>query len=265
MDLRSLIPGAAAILLSAAPAAAHAGFLVPVLDASDTSGEVILNASFSDDFPDPDIALHAQDWTIVGPSGERFAFDDIGANGTLTALRVNLESEGTYRLSSGERLGRTGKVARIDGELMRLGGDGMARADLPDGTDILTSQTATVSDIYITRQSATPEVLRSRIGRLAIVPLSDPTAFAPGGAVRFAVRFDGEAMAGQSVSAFVPGGSREEGVPSTTLLTDAMGVSSLACKSEGAHLLMVRHLAAAPEGALTDVRSYSTTLTLICA
>jgi len=150
MDLRSLIRVAAAILLSAAPAAAHAGFLVPVLDASDTSGEVILNASFSDDFPDPDIALHAQDWTIVGPSGERFAFDDIGANGTLTALRANLESEGTYRLSSGERLGRKGKVARIDGELTRLGGDGMARADLPDGTEVLTSQTATVSDIYMT-------------------------------------------------------------------------------------------------------------------
>ena len=265
IGLRSLVAGAVAVCLPvAAPALAHAGFLVPVLDASDTTGEVILYASFSDDFPETDIALRSQDWTLIPPSGAPQAFDKIASSRTRTALQAFLEDEGTYRLSSGERLGRKGQAARIEGELFRLGGDGLDADNLPDGAQILTAQTATVSDLYITRGEPTPSTWSSRIGRLAIMPLSNPTGLAPGDGMDLAIRFDAQPMADMPVTVFVPAGSREEGVAETTYRTDDNGEIRLACDTAGAHLAMVRHLAMAPQGAQTDVRSYTTTLTVIC-
>ncbi len=266
MPARIVLAGATAAFLSAAASAfAHAGFIVPVLDESDTNGQVLLNATFSDSFPEAEIALRSQDWIIVAPSGETIAFDKVASNASRTVLRAYLVEDGTYRLSSGERLGRTSEVARIDGGLIRLGRDGVAKAELPGDAEILTSQTATVSDIYLSRGTPSADVLDSRIGRLAIIPTSDPTNFAPGDTLNFTMEFDGKSLPGMPVTAFVPGGSREEGAPEATLVTGEHGEVSLRCETRGAHLLMVRHLALAPEGAETDVQSYTTTLTLICA
>jgi len=263
---RSSLAGAAATFLSAAaPAFAHAGFLVPLLDEADTSGKVLLSASFSDAFPEADITLKSDAWTIVSPTGEVMAFDKSASTASRTVLRAYLVDEGTYRLSSGERLGRIGEVARIDDAFVRLGSNGIAKEDLPDRAEILTSQTATVSDIYFSRGTPSAEVLDSRIGRLAIVPASDPTDFAPGDSLRVTIEFDGERLSGVPVTAFVPGGSREEGLPETTFVTNEDGRGSLNCQTDGPHLLMVRHLALAPDDAETEVRSYTTTLTVICA
>lgn len=265
MRIRQFVAGAAVALISAAaPAFAHAGFLVPLLDESDTSGKVLLNATFSDTFPEAEIALRSDVWTIITPTGEPKAFDKTVSDASRTVLRAYLLEEGTYRLSSGERLGRTGEVARIDGAFIRLGSDGVAKADLPKGAEIMTSQTATVSDIYLSRGTPGAGMPDSRIGRLAIVPVSDPSVFAPGDRLTFTIEFDDEPLSDMPVTAFVPGGSREEGAPDTTLLSDANGQVSLSCETKGAHLLMVRHLSLAPEGAETDVRSYTTTLTLNC-
>ncbi len=262
---RGPVTGALALLFfSAAPAFAHSGFLVPILDESDTSGEVLLNATFSDAFPEMDIALRSDVWTIITPSGEHVEFERVVSTSTRTVLSACLSESGTYRLSSGERLGRMGEVALIDGQFVRLGSDGLSKDKLPEGASILTSQTATVSDIYISRGPATAGALESRIGTLAIMPSGDPAEFSIGDTFSATIAFGEAGLAGVPVTVFVPGGSREEGHPETTLLTDAQGRVSFTCQVEGAHLLMVRHIAFAPEGAGTDVRSHTTTLTLMC-
>lgn len=266
MPLKHVLAGLAVCLfLPAAPAFSHAGFLVPVLDESDTTGDVILNASFSDSFPEMEIALRSETWTIVTPSGEQIAFDKIGATSARTVLKTRLTEEGAYRLTSGERLGRTGEMARTaDGAFVRLGQDGADKASLPEGTEILSSQTATVSDIYLARGLASENVLASRIGRLAIVPESDPTGLSSGGRLTVKLLFEGAPLAGKDVTVFSPGSAREEGSPETTRTTDAGGRLELAFDAAGAYLVMVRHIALAPDEAETDVRSYTSTLTLIC-
>lgn len=265
MGVRGVLAAAAACFLPAAsPAFAHSGFLYAVLDDADGSGEVILEASFSDTFPEMDIALRSDDWTIITPSGQYEAFDRTASTTKRTVLRAYLDAGGTYRLSSGERLGRTGEVALVDGEFARLGGDGAAKDQLPSDAQVLTSQTATVADIYLTRGAPSQAVLSSRIGQLAIIPLSNPTVFSPGGTFTAQVQFDEAVLAGARVTYFVPGGSREEGVTGTTLNADENGEVVVTCETAGAHLLMIRHLAYAPEGAETDVRSHTTTLTLLC-
>ena len=144
--IRSLLSGAAA-LLAVAPAFAHAGFLVPVTEGTDADGKVLLHATFSDAFPQMEIGLTSEAWVIVTPEGERKDFDRMAERPDRTLLQATLEEEGVYRLSSGERLGRKGEVARIEGEYFLLGRDGLTKESLPDGAEVLTSQTATVSDM----------------------------------------------------------------------------------------------------------------------
>ncbi|MEM7768207.1 MAG: DUF4198 domain-containing protein [Pseudomonadota bacterium] len=266
MRWKHLIAGAAAFILPvAAPAFGHAGFLVPVLDDSMESGEVILHASFSDTFPGSDIALKSEAWTIIHPDGTTGAFDRLVERPAHTILQATLTAPGTYRLSSGERLGRKGEVAKIGDAYVRLGRDGVAAEDLPDGATVLTSQTATVSDIYISRGEPGGDALGAQIGDLAITPHSIPAGLSANEAFTADIRFRGEPLPAALVTHFRPSGSREEEDPATQLTTSETGSIEVSLAEPGEHLLMVRHLAPAPAGSETDVRSYTTVLTLLVA
>jgi len=258
MGLRSLIAGAAASLLPiAAPAFAHAGFLYPIVDRSDGSGEILLEASFTDTFPVPDIALESPGWAIIAPDGTQRQFASVSVTEEATRLRAVLDQEGTYRFSSGERLGRKGEVAFVNGEYVRIGEDGTPRSALPQDARVLTSQTATVSDLYLRRGeggafSALPA------GRLTIRPLSDPTELQPGETLEVEISFDGAPMANTPLIVHTTQAHSE----GRAERTDTKGRFALPVTDEEGALILVRHIAPAPPGATTDVRSYTTTLTL---
>lgn len=263
MRLPEMLTAGAAILLGPAlPAAAHAGFLMPVLDDTGTSGEIILMATFSDSFPVEAIGLKSDHWTIVSPDGTRQDYDRIAETDTRSLLQATLTRDGTYRFSTGERLGRKGEAARVDGKLVRLGRDGMAKESLPEGTEILTAQTATVSDLYVAKgdPGAPPEV---SIGRLEIRPATNPAGVLAGETMVATILFDGAPLAGVPVTYMTPTNSGEEGADDETLMTGPDGRVALSLESAGPHLLMIRHLADAPDGAETDVRSYTTVLTVV--
>lgn len=260
--IRSLLLGAAALFV-AAPAFAHAGFLVPINEAPDANGEVLLNATFSDAFPAMEIGLKSEAWVIVTPDGDRKDFDRMAERPDRTILQATLDENGLYRLSSGERLGRKGEVARIGDGYFLLGGDGLTKETLPDGAEILTSQTATVSDIYLGRGDGPSASLESEIGRLAIRPVADPAGLRAGERFEADILFNAAPLAEYDITFFSPSSSREEGEAGTSLTTDESGRVAFTPDEPGKYLLMVRHIAPAPEGAETDVRSYTTTLTLL--
>ena len=259
--IRSLLLGAAALFV-AAPAFAHAGFLVPINEAPDANGEVLLNATFSDAFPVTEIGLKSEAWVIVTPDGDRQSFDRMAERPDRTILQATLAESGLYRLSSGERLGRKGEVARIDDGYFLLGRDGLTKETLPDGAEILTSQTATVSDIYLARDDGPSASLGSEIGALAIRPVADPAGLRAGERFTADVRFNAAPLAEYDITVFSPSSSREEGEAGTSLTTDESGRVAFTPDEPGEYLLMVRHIAPSPERAETDVRSYTTTLTL---
>ena len=260
MRLCSIVSGMALAFLPAMPAAAHAGFLWPVIDRAEEDGTVRMMASFSDAFPQAEIALKSDQWTVVEPDGTTRAFETVASSTSRTFVETSLPATGTYRLSTGERLGRTGQVALIDDTYHLLGRDGLNADSLPDGTPVLTSQTATVSDFYISRGEISETVLDTRIGRLHIAPIQNPTNLVVGEPFEVQILFEDQAITDQRVIWFAPGGSREEEDPETQLQTDEDGKVTVTPQTAGAHLLMVRRIAQAPEGADTDVRSYTTVL-----
>lgn len=258
MALRSLIVGAAALLFPvAAPALAHAGFLLPILNDADGTGDVIIEASFSDVFPVSEFPLVSDNWAMIGPDGTSQQLDPIAETDSRTLLQVTLQAPGIYRFTTGERLGRTGEIAFMDGNYIRIGSDGVPREDLPEGADILSSQTATVSDLYL-RRGAGGGFSPTRIGRLAITPLTDPTRITPGDTLTLEVTFDGAPLANQPLSVFATS-SAPEGIEHAT---GEDGRFSLPITPNESALVLVRHIAPAPRGADTDLRSYSSTLTI---
>lgn len=260
--IRSLILGAATLVF-AAPAFAHAGFIVPITDSRDDAGKIRFHATFSDDFPQMEIGLTSDAWIIIMPDGERAEFGRLAERPDRTILEATVEKDGLYRFSSGERLGRKGEVALIDGAYFLLGRDGLGKETLPDAADVLSSQTATVSDLYMAFGEGPHEFLESEFGRLAVQPVKSPAKLRVGDRFEADVLFDGAPLCDYDVTLFSPGSSRDEGEPDTVLTTNESGRLSFAASAPGEHLLMVRHIAPSPDGAQTDVRSYTTTLTLL--
>lgn len=252
----------AAAALTATPHAAwaHVGFLLPSTFQVEEGGTVTTIASFSDRFPNVEHPLRSTDFHVLTPGGESRAFGEVHAHDQMTVLTARFDDPGVYRLSSGNRLGRKGQASIIDGSYVRLGRDGLGASSLPEGAPLLTSQTATVSEVYIRSGDADlPEVLTTS-GRLSLsLNAGGADGFTSGSPLAVAVMFDGEPLASTDVIFVSSFGSYTEG-DGTTHQTDDQGQVTLAADRAGPYVVLARHMAEAPEGAETDIRSYTTAL-----
>jgi len=224
-------------------------------------GTVTVIASFSDRFPDPETALRSENFSIITPDGLLAPFDSVEPFSTLTMLESRLEAAGVYRFTTGERLGRRGEAALVDGTFVRLGADGVDAASLPAETEHLTSQTATISEsIVIAGQADWPRLIKTD-GRLSISIATDARPLRTGTPASATVTFDGQPLAGAElavIEAYDGSAGKEDG---DIFRTDERGQALITLDRTGPFTLLVRHISNAPDGAETDVRSYSTTLT----
>jgi uncharacterized GH25 family protein len=254
---------AAAVCLAAlalsAPAAAHTSYLMPSAFSTARADVVTLQASFAEDFYfRPEVAVESQDFHLYRPDGRRDSYDTVQTLRQVTMLESDLTEEGTYRFTTGERLGRTTRQALIDGEWRPLAAD----AAPPRRARVRTSQTATVADVYVTKGAPTDAVLAVNVGRLAIRPLTHPNAVFVDDGFSFVVTFDGAPLANQEIVIDREGGDYEEPrFHNRTMRTGADGRALLSFDRPGVYLIMTRHRAPAPAGAETDERSYTTSLT----
>lgn len=248
----------AAVLAAALPTSAHVGFVLPDSFAFKSCSGLGAVASFSDYFPSPEIGLLAE-FRLVGPEGEIVPFDRVASDHAMTRLEASLEVAGIYRITSGERLGRKGKVALVDGEYVRLGGEDGEAAALPSGAQILTSQTTTVSETYFSCGGQDTAIDMSPVGQLAVTPGKREDN---SGQLRtFQVTFGGVPLAAKEAF-LIPAFAAYSGAHESDEVTvPDDGEIRLEGLLPGVYALLVRHIAPAPEGAETDVRSYSTAIT----
>lgn len=253
---------ASSLLLGAfaPPAAGHVGFILPDAFSYDTCSAAGAIASFSDRFPAPEIALISDGFALITPDGESKPVDRASADHAMTRLEASLGRPGIYRWTSGERLGRTGKVAVVDGAYVRLDAEADTGPVPAGGAPILSSQTATVSEAYFScgAEAGLPDLRPA--GRLAITP--DEVALEAGRPAIFRLTFDGKPLAPDEAALLTAygrhAGEHEDGRPAPATPDGTIRLEPLA---PGIYTLLVRHIAPAPEGAATDLRSYSTALT----
>lgn len=262
MLFKPALMGAAFCILTAGVASAHTSFIKPQAFDLTRGKQVTLYSSFTDDFSNPEIGVKSQNWHYIAPNGVPYAYDTVAEFKQVTVLEGALAQEGTYRFTSGERLGRKGKMIRTpDGGYRPAHGESGEEALPAAGETMVTSQTATVADVFVSRGAPTRKAVDTRVGRLVLAPVSHPNEIYLDEGFVLDVLFDGAPLAGQEMTLYREGGAYADDKGEMRLVSDKDGRLDIRFGAPGVYLLMTRHQAVAPEGAETEIRSYTTSLT----
>ncbi|MEO1027548.1 MAG: DUF4198 domain-containing protein [Pseudomonadota bacterium] len=258
--MRALVLSVAALSLSTAVAADTA--YVKPSDVSPEMGQTIsVEVAFNDVCCEPKYAVRTDTFAVIGSDGDAVDPDRIEIFSTVTVLEHTFTQTGTSRITTGERLGRKGEYVLLDGTYHLVNSPDAEPIDVPEGAPILTSQTATVTDAYVTVGAPDWGAIRRSVGRLAIEPALHPSGASVGLPFIGRVTFDGDPVPGQDVF-LTNEAQRLSGKSGWMTQTDDEGLFTIPLNDPGVSLLMVRMQAPAPQDAETDIRSYTTALTL---
>jgi uncharacterized GH25 family protein len=255
--MRTMAAMWAAGLIGAAPLSAHMPYVLPSLFDAGTRASVTIEASFTEDAFRPEIAMQNAPFEITGPDGKTVPLGAPVLTHDLTLLDVPLPTDGLYRISSGQRVGRMGKMIR-EGESWKVVGEG---AVPPAGATVVDVRSTTLADVYVLRgKPGATGALKPRGTALEIHPLGDPSSYAPGKPARFEILYDGKPLAGEQVSLFREAGFYDGNKQVAIATPDAAGQFAVTAPDPGRYLMLVRHRVG-PSASGGPATSYTVTLT----
>ncbi|MEM9159030.1 MAG: DUF4198 domain-containing protein [Verrucomicrobiota bacterium] len=252
-----------ACLIGGASLLAHSPFVLPNVFSTSKGTKVTVVSSFTEEFFVPDYKMESEDFHFVLPDGTRSEYGNMAIFDQLTILENSLETEGTYRFSTGNRLGRKFKMKKVDGDwdyLRRERKEDGSYVYNADGAETADFQTQTVAVAYVTKGVPTQTVLQQSGVGLEIVPLTHPSEVFVDDGFDFQLTFNGEAVKKQEMKVYRQGGSYEEPKYELIVETNKKGMASIEFEEPGVYVVMTRYRDVAPEGAETPYRSYTTTL-----
>lgn len=260
--IRTISLAVTSVLALASVAGAHTSYMKPSYFSSSRAEVITLQSAFTEDFSNPEVAVQSQDWRFFYPDGSAAHYDKIVSLKQLTVLEQKLGADGTYRFSTGERLGRKGRMYRMpDGSLKPMFNESREKNPQPEGATVVTTQTATVADVYVTKGAPTQAAVDTRIGRLRIEPVTHPSEIYLDEGFTFHLTFDGKPLAGHAMELSREGGAYDDNKGKRQITTGPDGDTTLTFDKPGVYLLMTRQRADAPEGSESDLRSYTTSIT----
>lgn len=241
---------------SAGPAVAHMPYVLPTLFDVGKGDHITVEAAFGEDAFHPEIAMKDAPFHLVAPDGTPSPAGPITYLRDLSVFEADTKVDGTYRVTSGQRFGRKGKMFR-DGDKWVMRGEG---ADPRPGTQEVEVQSATLAEAYVTRGQATQGALKPTGQALEIQPVTHPNAIAAGSSAAFVLLFDGKPLANADITLFRSAGYYDGRKVAAQVRSDASGRFTLTPQDAGTYLILVRHRGASPAGAETPFRSYTYTL-----
>lgn len=255
---RLLAALAAAFALSAH---AHTPYLLPATFDVQPKSTISVDASFTEKFFIPEVAFGSTPFTVTTPSGQILPFSDIHQFKTRTVAEQKLPDEkGTYRLSTGPRLGAIFRAWERDGKT-EVARD--PNQPVPEGAKLTAHyQSLSISEAYVTAGTPTRTALAPYAKGLEIVPGTHPSDLFAGEKFEFTVQFDGQPLANQKVDIYRSPMDLSSQHSAESLKTDAQGRIAWTPAKSGLYLALVRHRAAAPAGAAAPMYGHNYTLSL---
>jgi uncharacterized GH25 family protein len=246
------------IAMTAGSALAHQPYVRPNTFDATGRDHVTVEGSFTEDVFSAEVVMRSDHWHVVGPNGD-LPITAVTYLKDLAVFEVATPADGTYRISTGARVGRTAQMYwAADGAWKMVGEeDGPA----PAGAALVPVQSITTADVYVTRGAPAAEPPAALGQGLELVPLTQPADIVAGEAVTLQLLFDGKPLAAAPVTVFREAGRYDGRKIEAELVTDAQGKVSLTLSDPGAYMTLVRHRLEAPAGAEVPYRSYSHTLT----
>ena len=249
----------AALIASSSAALAHTPYLQPTSFEVNRSGKVSFDASFAEKFFVPEVAFNNSIFTITGPSGKQVTPEFLSVLSVRTIAEHTLKDSGTYRVSTGNRLGKIFKVYKKDGERHSAKDP---KAPLPKGAKLLSFfQSNTKAETYVTKGRPSKQALKATNNGLELVMNTHPNELFVGDEISMNVQYDGKAIDDLTVDVMLAKDQFSTD-KAAYQVTSNQGKLSLNVDQPGTYLLRARHRTKAPEGSVAPVISNTYTLSL---
>uniref|UniRef100_B0SX82 DUF4198 domain-containing protein n=1 Tax=Caulobacter sp. (strain K31) TaxID=366602 RepID=B0SX82_CAUSK len=195
-------------------------------------------------------------WAVVGPDGARTPLTATNLR-ELALVEVTTDKPGTYRVTTGQRIGRTAKAVLVKSEWVFLEDPSKA----PAGTTPVDMQSLTLAEVYVTRGAPNTTALAPVGKGLEFVAVTHPSSIFTGQDAQFVVLFDGKPVKGQVVT-LNAGDDRYANTktPPITLTSDDQGRFTVKVARSGVYQIQARHRVA-PTAADPVGHSYTYALT----
>jgi len=253
----TLVAGAtlAGLLLGGA-AQAHSPYMLPsAFDVSDRK-VVTVQGSFTEAFFSPEVVMKSDAYAVIGPDGKRTPLTPTYLR-ELALVEAPIEAAGTYRITTGPRVGRTAKAALVKGEWVFL----ESPADAPAGAKVVDMTSLTTADVYVTKGKPSAAAVVPVGKGLEFVAITHPSSIFTGENAVFEVLFDGKPVAAQEVT-LNAGDDRYADVktPPKTLKSDATGRFTVKVERSGVYQIQARYrVAPTADGQAGQSHTYSLT------
>ena len=259
--MRTIMTMAAAIMAMAVAGSATADspYLRPNLFDASGRDHVTVEAGFTDDIFAGRVAMRSDHFNVFGPNGEA-ALDGVTYFNDITVFEAPTPVDGTYRISSGRREGRIGRMYRSADAGWKFVGE-EAGVTPPESAQVET-QSITVADVYVTRGVA-GDVPAARGMGVEVVPVTHPGEIVEGEDAVFQLLIDGQPRAGLPVTVFREAGRYDGRLVEANVMTGEDGRFTVRPSAPGAYLTLIRYRGEAPAGAPTPYQSQSHALTFI--
>ncbi|MGB0833218.1 MAG: DUF4198 domain-containing protein [Psychrobium sp.] len=248
-----------ALIASSTSALAHTPYLQPTSFEVNRSGKVSFDASFAEKFFVPEVAFNNSIFKVTGPDGKQTTPEFLSVLSTRTVAEHTLKTEGTYRVSTGNRLGKIFKIYKKDGERHAAKDP---KAPLPKGAKLLSFfQSNTKAETYVTKGKPSQGALAATNEGLELVMNTHPNELFVGDDIDMTVQYDGKGIDDLTVEVMLAKDQFSTDKASYKIKSDD-GKLTLNVEEPGTYLLRARHRTDAPEGSVAPVISNTYTLTL---
>ena len=225
-----------ALLGASSAAQAHSPYLLPNAFDIVERKHVTVEASFTETFFVPDVAMKADDYHVVGPDGSKQPLTPVYTQ-DLAVLEAPTPAQGTYRISTGQRSGRIAKAIYRNGdwEFIEPG------KPVASGERVYDVKSITTADVFVSRGKPDNTALTPRNKGLEFRPLTHPNSLFVGADAKFEVLFDGKPLANQRVSVHAGDKRYSNRKIYAETKTDGAGVFAVKLDRPGIYLAMTRH------------------------
>lgn len=248
-------------LASSSAGQAHMPYILPTLFDVGKGDHITVQSAFAEDAFLPEVAMRDAPFHLVAPDGKDLPIGPVTHLRDLSIFEAAIPAEGTYRVTSGQRAGRKGRMFKVGNDWKMAGESGGA----PAGVEQVEVQSMTLAEAYVTRGQPSQGALKPLGRGLEIQAITHPNTIVAGSAASFALLFDGRPLAQAEVTLFRGAGLYDGRKVVVQVRSGADGRFSLTPEDAGAYLILVRHRGAAPAGSETPYRSYTYTLTFDAA
>lgn len=239
-------------------AQAHTAYLAPASFEPVHGNRVTLDAAFAEAFFVPEVVFDDSRFVVLGPDGAGVPAQSVHRLKTRAVIEHTLDGKGTYRFSSGPRLGAVFRTWEVDGKTESTRDPAKP---LPAGARLLAHyQSLNLAESYVTLGAPSRAALKPYGSGLEIVPVTHPSDLYTGERFVFEVHFDGTPLAGATIEIFPATGDGRSKQAAAKLTSDAAGQATFALTRAGTWLAVVRHRGKAPAGAAAPEYGYGYTL-----